>query len=286
MPCRLFLWPDGRSYTGQPVAELHTLGSPPLLIAALNSRARRGAARPARRVHAAGVSRRADRPDPGRSRLGRDRRRRSAPVGRRPWRQLAGGLARPLHQLRDDLLELLAHLEAGFDFADEDLPFITADDCKSRSPVRWKTIARLAAADGVARRGPRRGSGGARRTAERRQEQPLQRPESAAAACAGLRSARHHPRLSHGGTRFRRRQMPFDRHRRPEIRRTDIPVCRSRRTDIPVCRNCSTAAPGCGGMPGQTRMSVLLQRIFRPLTCRTIFRRRTTRAGPRAAIVH
>ena len=39
--------------------------------------------------------------------------------------QLAGGLARPLHGLRDALLDLLAHLEAGFDFADEDLPFIT-----------------------------------------------------------------------------------------------------------------------------------------------------------------
>ena len=42
--------------------------------------------------------------------------------------QLAGGLAAPLHQLRDDLVELLAHLEAGFDFADEDLPFITAEE--------------------------------------------------------------------------------------------------------------------------------------------------------------
>ena len=34
--------------------------------------------------------------------------------------QLAGGLARPLHRLREALLDLLAHLEAGFDFADED----------------------------------------------------------------------------------------------------------------------------------------------------------------------
>ena len=43
-------------------------------------------------------------------------------------KQLAGGLAGPLRRLRDDLLELLAHLEAGFDFADEDLPFITAEE--------------------------------------------------------------------------------------------------------------------------------------------------------------
>ena len=42
--------------------------------------------------------------------------------------QLAGGLAGPLRLLRDDLLDLLAHLEAGLDFADEDLPFITAEE--------------------------------------------------------------------------------------------------------------------------------------------------------------
>ena len=34
--------------------------------------------------------------------------------------QLAGGLARPLHQLRDELLDLLADLEANLDFAEED----------------------------------------------------------------------------------------------------------------------------------------------------------------------
>ena len=41
--------------------------------------------------------------------------------------ELAGGLAGPLNRLRDSLLEMLAHLEAGFDFADEDLPFITSE---------------------------------------------------------------------------------------------------------------------------------------------------------------
>jgi len=46
--------------------------------------------------------------------------------------QLAGGLARPLHRLRDDLLDLLADLEAGFDFADEDLPFITREQLNDR----------------------------------------------------------------------------------------------------------------------------------------------------------
>ena len=38
--------------------------------------------------------------------------------------QLAGGLARPLHELREDLLNLLADVEAGLDFTDEDIQFV------------------------------------------------------------------------------------------------------------------------------------------------------------------
>ena len=46
LPCELYLWPGKRSYTGQPVAEVHTLGSPPLLEAVVRA-ACRGGARPA-----------------------------------------------------------------------------------------------------------------------------------------------------------------------------------------------------------------------------------------------
>jgi tRNA modification GTPase len=42
--------------------------------------------------------------------------------------QLAGGMARPLEGLRDDLLNLLADLEAGLDFADEDIQFVGQED--------------------------------------------------------------------------------------------------------------------------------------------------------------
>lgn len=35
LPTQLLLWPTHRSYTGQPMAELHTIGSPPLLDAIL-----------------------------------------------------------------------------------------------------------------------------------------------------------------------------------------------------------------------------------------------------------
>ncbi|HRX80126.1 MAG TPA: 50S ribosome-binding GTPase, partial [Pirellulaceae bacterium] len=42
--------------------------------------------------------------------------------------QLAGGLAAPLHELRDRLLNMLAHLEAGLDFVEEDIEFIERDE--------------------------------------------------------------------------------------------------------------------------------------------------------------
>ncbi|MEI8371225.1 MAG: GTPase [Planctomycetota bacterium] len=128
LPCTLYLWPGKRSYTGQPVAEVHTFGSPPLLEAVVRA-ACSGGARPA---------------EPGEFTLraflaGRiDLTQAEAVLGvidatgsaelDAALKQLAGGLAGPLRLLRDDLLELLAHLEAGFDFADEDLPFITSEE--------------------------------------------------------------------------------------------------------------------------------------------------------------
>src|SRR5213078_2078402 len=38
--------------------------------------------------------------------------------------QLAGGVTRPLDGLREDLLNLLADVEAGLDFTDEDILFV------------------------------------------------------------------------------------------------------------------------------------------------------------------
>ena len=46
--------------------------------------------------------------------------------------QLAGAVTRPLQELRGDLLDLLADLEAGLDFAEEDLHFVTPEDLLRR----------------------------------------------------------------------------------------------------------------------------------------------------------
>jgi tRNA modification GTPase len=46
--------------------------------------------------------------------------------------QLAGGLARPLQSLRDNLLQLLADLEAGLDFVEEDIEFVAREEVLDR----------------------------------------------------------------------------------------------------------------------------------------------------------
>jgi tRNA modification GTPase len=127
IPCEVYLWPQGRSYTGQAAAEFHTFGSPPLLELLLKSLCAEGArlAQPGEFTMRAFLSGRIDLTQ-AEAVLGVidavDRRQLQTAIG-----QLAGGLAGPLHSLRDELLELLAHLEAGFDFAEEDISFITTD---------------------------------------------------------------------------------------------------------------------------------------------------------------
>ena len=131
LPCEVYVWPH-RSYTGQPVAEIHTIGSPPLLQTALRSVCAAGArlAGPGEFTLRAFLAGRIDLTQ-AEAVLGVI----DAPDDRAlgaALEQLAGGLACPLHRLRDEMLDLLAHLEAGFDFADEDLPFITREELTER----------------------------------------------------------------------------------------------------------------------------------------------------------
>jgi tRNA modification GTPase len=126
LPAGLYCWPGPASYTGQDVAELHVLSSPPLverLVTALLGAGAR-AARPGEftlRAFLAGKL---------------DLTRAEAVLGVieagdrgelvHALKQLAGGVGRPMQELRDDLLSLLADVEAGLDFADEDLRFADA----------------------------------------------------------------------------------------------------------------------------------------------------------------
>jgi tRNA modification GTPase len=143
MPCDLYLWPTARSYTREPVVELHTVGSPPLLQALLLAICRAGArlAEPGEFTLRAFLAGRLDLT------------RAEAVLGvidatddelSTALAQLAGGLAKPLQQLREDLLQLLAELEAGLDFVDEDIEFIPRNTILERLNAAEKQLVHVA----------------------------------------------------------------------------------------------------------------------------------------------
>ncbi len=132
VPADVYFWAAPHSYTGQDVAEIHLLSSPPLielLIAQLLQAGCRAAQSGeftlraflagkldltrAEAVHAVIES-------GSRDEL------------KHALKQLAGGMARPLQELRDDLLNLLADVEAALDFADEDIRFVRPEETLQR----------------------------------------------------------------------------------------------------------------------------------------------------------
>jgi tRNA modification GTPase len=132
LPADLHVWRAPRSYTGQDLVEIHTLSSPPLLellIAQLLGAGAR-AAQPGEFTLRAFLAGKLDLTR-AEAVLGaieaRDRDELS-----RALAQLAGGMSRPLQSLRDDLLNLLADLEAGLDFSDEDIEFIAHEQMLNR----------------------------------------------------------------------------------------------------------------------------------------------------------
>jgi tRNA modification GTPase len=144
VPCALYLWPGPRSYTRQPLAELHTVGSPPVLHAALRSVCTANArlAGPGEFTLRAFLAGRLDLTQAEAVLAVID-------AGSRTeldvaLRQLAGGLAGPLHQLRDQLLDLSAQVEAALDFVDEDIEFIAAADLHRQLECVAVELARLA----------------------------------------------------------------------------------------------------------------------------------------------
>lgn len=119
VPAMIALWPGPRTYTGQDMAEIHTLGAVPLVTQVLAGCLKQGArpARPGEFTLRAFLSGRIDLTR-AEAVLGVIDSSNSAQLDH-ALRQLAGGISRPIHVLRDRLLDLLAHLEANLDFADE-----------------------------------------------------------------------------------------------------------------------------------------------------------------------
>ena len=143
IPVDVLLWPNARSYTGQPMAELHTVGSPPVLEALLAELHRRGirAARPGEFTLRAFLNGRIDLVQA------------EAVLGvidstdhvalECALQQLAGGISGRIRALHEDLVDLLADLEAGLDFVEEDIEFVTRDDILRRLQSAASVVAEL-----------------------------------------------------------------------------------------------------------------------------------------------
>ena len=120
-----YYWPDSRSFTGEPSAELHIIGSMPVAEALLARLCALGAAMAHRgeftlRSFLAGKI---------------DLVQAEAVLGvieaegpnqlHEALQHLGGNISRPVRAMRAELIELIAHLEAGLDFAEEDIEFIS-----------------------------------------------------------------------------------------------------------------------------------------------------------------
>lgn len=157
LPCDVLVWPDGRSYTGQAAAEVHTIGSAAVLAALVAECVRAGArlASPGEFTLRAVLAGRMDLVQAEAVLAVIDARggdELDAALGR-----LAGGLSRPLAEVRAGLVDLLVDLEAGLDFVDEEgVRFITPGEVADRiDAARGAVSAALAQAASRGDAGPR-----------------------------------------------------------------------------------------------------------------------------------
>ena len=132
LPVNLLVWPGRRSYTGQSMAELHVIGAPPLLELLLTALIDMGA-RPAERgeftmraflngridlLQAEAVSGVIDAADHDELL--------SALM------QLGGGITQQLREIRSTIIAILGDLEAGLDFVEDDIEFISKTELLTR----------------------------------------------------------------------------------------------------------------------------------------------------------
>ncbi len=143
LPGSLIYWPNHRSYTRQPSAEFHTFGSGPIIQLALAKICQSGArlANPGEFTLRAFLSGRLDLTQ-AEAVLGIiDAQAPTELDG--ALKQLAGGLSGPLIAARDQLTYVLAELEAGLDFAEEDIEFISREVLLARLVEVQTTLDRI-----------------------------------------------------------------------------------------------------------------------------------------------
>ena len=142
VPCALFYWPAGRGFTGELAVELHRPGAPPILDATVATICESGLARLANRGEFALRAFLGGRLDLTQAEaiLGTVDAESDAEL-RVALKQLSGSLAREFDELRENLFDLLCDLEAGFDFAEEDIEFATRDELRERLGAAEKRVA-------------------------------------------------------------------------------------------------------------------------------------------------
>ena len=132
LPVELLIWPTERSFTGEPMAEIHCVGSPPLLNELLEMILTTGA-RPAERGEftlRAFLSGRIDLIQ-AEAVLGVIDAAKEDQLST-ALQQLAGGISSRIAEIREELLLHLADLEAGLDFVEEDIEFVQRTELQRR----------------------------------------------------------------------------------------------------------------------------------------------------------
>jgi tRNA modification GTPase len=143
VPAALLYWPTHRSYTCEPMAELHLVGSPPLLDAAVAEFCQQGA-RPATRGEFTLRAFLAGRISllQAEAVLGVIEASDHAEL-ETAINQLGGGVTDQLRAVRTDLIALLGDLEAGLDFVEEDIEFVSREDMTRRIQSAAGCVRRL-----------------------------------------------------------------------------------------------------------------------------------------------
>ncbi|MDR2168923.1 MAG: 50S ribosome-binding GTPase [Planctomycetaceae bacterium] len=144
IPSTLYYWSSGRGYTGEESVEVHTIGSPPVYESFIEFVCGSGLvrlARPGEFTMRAFLNGRIDLTQ-AEAVLG------VIDAGSKAslqfaLQQLAGGVAAPLAELRENLLDVLVQLEAGFDFVDEDIEFISGGEIRRAVAAAMEEISRL-----------------------------------------------------------------------------------------------------------------------------------------------
>lgn len=143
IPVAVHLWPTSRSYTAQPTAEIHMPAAPPLMEAVLAELYRHGAraAKPGEFTLRAFLAGRIDLMQ-AEAVLGVIDANEQAAL-QRALEQLAGGISGRIAAVHRELLELLSDLEAGLDFVEEDIEFISQEEIARRIDAAMQVVDEL-----------------------------------------------------------------------------------------------------------------------------------------------